>query len=211
MDILEALFRIHAYHYTRPDRSIDHSGQGLMKISLLPTNLERCAFTIEPASLIVAFDSTFSRKPWVDTIRADPLNVHRLVPLAYLLITHSVEHLELCLTNDMDQLDRKALLVSWLSYTREEIGKLDLGYPSPDTAAKSLAAYISGVVREWPLLPMPVMEEIELPVITVRASTEGQLSGSTTQSYDVAPSSTFHPAFKRPRVSWHALLLLVSY
>ena len=208
MDILEAIFRTHGYRYSRPDLRIDYQGSGPMKITLLPSNNDPRDFNIEPASLVVAFDSTFVNEPWVNTLRKDSMNPQRLVPMAHLVVTHSIEHQQLCLTKDMDRSDRNAVLVSWLSYTREDIGKLGSGYPSPDIAAKSLAEFVAGMTREWPLLPMPTMEQIELPVMD---ATEGQVSGSTTQSYDMVSSSVLQPASKRPLVSWHILLDLVNY
>ncbi|KAG0646630.1 Histone deacetylase complex 1 subunit 3, partial [Hyphodiscus hymeniophilus] len=198
MDILETVFRTNNYHYTVPTRSFSHRGQGLMGISLFPTDLGPRTFNIGPASLVIAFDSTFQRTPWVETLRTDPTDAHRIVPLAYLVITHSIEHLELCLTKNMDQLERTGVLVSWLSQTREVVGKLDVDGSSPDTAAKSLAGFIaSGGTGEWPLPTMPIVEEIELPVVSARDSNIAQLSGSTTQSYDLG-ASALQSTFKRP-------------
>lgn len=202
MDILEAVFRMHRYRYIRPDRSSNQSGQGLMKISLLPTNVDPRKFGVEPAALVIAFDSTFVYEPYVESLRADHVNTQRLAPLAYLVITHSIEHLELCIKKNINQLDRKAILVNSLSHTRQEVGKLDSDYPSPDAAAKALADFIvEGARGDWPLLPMPVIEGIEIPDTIVEDSNEAQLSGSTTQPYDASSSNVLQPTFKRPLVS----------
>jgi hypothetical protein len=204
MDILEALFRTNGYRYSRPDRPPNPAGQGLLRISLLPTNVSQHNFDVEPASLVIAFDSTFVKEPYVESLRADRLNVNRLIPLVHLVITHSIEHLELCIKKNMNQLDRKAILVNSLSHIRQEVGKLDSDYPSPDTAAKAVADFVvEGAIGEWPLLPMPDIEGIEpIPDITAEEhSNEAQLSGSTTQSYDISSPTVLQPAFKRPLVS----------
>lgn len=204
MDILEALFRTNSYRYSRPDRPSNQAGQGLLRISLLPTDVSQRNVSVEPASLVIAFDSTFVKEQYVESLRADPMNVNRLVPRVHLVITHSIEHLELCIRKTMDQLDRKAILVNSLSQTRGEIGKLDSDYLSPDAAAKAVADFVvDGAMGEWPLLEMPGIEGIE-PIPDTAAeedSNEAQFSGSTTQSYDMSSSAALQSAFKRPLVS----------
>jgi hypothetical protein len=207
MDILEALFRTHGYIYTRPDRPSSQSGQGPLKISLLPTDAGERDFGLEPASMAIVFDSTFVKGPYVESLRTDPVNANRLVPRVHLVITHSIEHLELCIEKNINQLDRKAILVNSLSHVREEIGKLDSDFHSPDLAAKAVADFlVDGASGEWPLLPMPYIEGIErVPETPAEPySSEAQTSGSTTRSYE----TPLQPAFKRPLVSHSKLFTL---
>jgi hypothetical protein len=197
-DILESVFRVHDYCYRRPDRSQFQRGQGRMKISLLPTNInprDLRDYGVGPAALVIAFDSTFVNGPQVDSLRMDPLNPQRLAPLAHLVITHSIEHLDLCIKKDMNELDRKQILVNALSLLRQDVGILNPNYPSPDAAAKALSDFIARGAREWPLFPMPDIEDVPVTI-----AEEAQRSGSTTQSYD-ASSNVFKPTFKRPLVS----------
>lgn len=208
MDILEALFRTHNYIYTRPDRPSTQSGQGLLKISLLPTDAGERNFGLLPASMVVVFDSTFVRGSYTESLRTNPADVNRLAPQVHLIITHSIEHLELCVRRNLNQLDRKAILVNSLSHVREEIGKLDGDYLSPEPAAKAVADFlVEGASGEWPLLPMPYIDGIasvpETP--TEPNASEAQPSGSTTQSHDMSSSALLQPAFKRPLVS-HSIL-----
>ena len=206
MDILEALLRAHGYVYTRPDRPSSQSGQGPLKISLLPTDVGERNYGLEPASMVIAFDSTFVKGPYVESLRTDPRNTNRLVPRVHLVVTHSIEHLELCIKKNISQLDRKAIFVNALSHLREEIGKLDSDFLSPEAAAKAVADFlVDGASGEWPLPPMPYIEGLDsVPETPAEpSSSEAQSSGSTTQSYDMLSSAAAQPAFKRPLVSFY--------
>ena len=206
MDILETIFRTNSYSYSRPERDSNQAGQGPLRVSLLSTDVgAQTALGVGQASLVIAFDSTFVNRPFVDSLRANHANVNRLAPLLHLVITHSVEHLGLCIKKNMSLLDRMALLVSSISHTREDMGKLPSEYLTPDAAAKAIAGFIvDGAVGEWPLLPMPDIEGIEpMPEIIVEEESDvPHVSGSTTQSYDFSNSAGLQPAFKRPLVSY---------
>ena len=202
MDILESVFRIHRYCYSRPDRSSSQAGHGNMKIMLLPTNVNAFDlrhFQIEPAALVIAFDSTFVNEPHLESLRIDPRNPQRVAPLVHLVITHSIEHLDLCIKNNMNPLVRKQILVNALSLLRHEVGILNSEHPSPDAAAKALSAFVGeGAVGDWPLPPISDIEGIQVRDTPVE---EAQFSGSTTQSYNSSSSNILQPTFKRPLVS----------
>jgi hypothetical protein len=202
MDILEALFRTNRHRYNRPDRPPNQSGRGLLRISLLPSDI--VDNRIEPASLVIAFDSTFVNEPAVESLRTDPRNANRLAPRVHLVITRSIEHLELCINKSMNPLDRKAILVNSLSYTRENVGILATDYPPPDVAAKAVADFVvEGASGEWPIPPMPDIEGIgPIPETTAEENlNDVLLSRSTMQSYDMSSSTAPQLMFKRPLVS----------
>ena len=210
IDILEALLRTHDYVYTRPDRYFSHSEQSRFKISLLPTDAVDRDYNLQPASIVVVFDTTFTPSPYLELLRKDPSKLDHIAPQIHLVVTHSIEHLELCFPKSIVNLDRKVLLVTSLSHVRADMGKLegddDL---SPLAAAKATAQFVAdGASSQWPVPPMPIIDGID-PVSETPGdsnSSEGQPSGSTTQSHDFSsapPLSTF----KRPLVSKVSYLL----
>jgi hypothetical protein len=200
MDIVEAVFKRHGYSYNRPDCASNQTGSGLLKISLLPTNVDLHNFGLEPASLVIAFDSTFVNGASVESLRADTLNANGLAPMIHLLITHSIEHVEMCVKKSMDPLERMAILVSSLSHTREDVGKLTAECLPPEAAAKAIADFVTGgATGEWPLVQMPVIEGFEVRETFMEEPNE-RPSESATQSYDATSSNALQTSFKRPLV-----------
>jgi hypothetical protein len=208
LDILEAVLRKEGCIYTRPDRP-DHTGnaatQGLMKTTLLPSNFHARNLEIEPASIVIAFDSTFDKEQYPKKLRDDPLRPGTLAPLIYLTVIRSVEHFELCFDKRMDQLDRRAALVSCVLQSRHEVGVLPTGYYSPPAAGVDAGIFAStdpATDRSWPLRPMPDVEGIEFE----RDSSEdvepgeAQPSASVAESYNIPSAQLLQSAFKRSLV-----------
>jgi hypothetical protein len=159
LEILESLFQWHELEYSRADRPGWPGNNPGIKITLLPTGGEK--YNVEPASLVIAFDSTSESVSYLKDVRADSANPNKLAPLFYLVITHSVEHLEMCFPKNLEHIQRQIKLVLSLSQIMDNVGKLKEGYPDPPEAAKSVAAFVNGTTDIWPIPYMPAIEGIE--------------------------------------------------
>jgi len=159
LEILESLFQWHELVYSRADRPGWSGNNPGMKVTLLPTGGEN--YIVEPASLVIAFDSTSKSVSYLKDVRADSANPNKLAPLLSLVITHSVEHLEMCFPKNLEHIQRQIKLVLSLSQIMDNVGKLKEGYPDPPEAAKSVAAFVNGTTDIWPIPHMPAIEGIE--------------------------------------------------
>lgn len=208
LPILEALFRWQQYNYNRPDISgiPGKSEKDLMQITLLPTWIDVRDCIVAPASVVVAFDSSFSASQGGDdyyqTLPVDPKYPDKRAPLLWLVTTNSIEHLEQCIPTTLESSERKARLVQYVAQTRKLVGRLDTSiYPDSAQAARGAAEYVLDDSREveWPLMPMP---DIDIAV-------PGH--GANSRQSDSLTQSLFSPkaqsGFKRPSVSRSSLLL----
>ncbi|KAJ8070836.1 hypothetical protein OCU04_001198 [Sclerotinia nivalis] len=171
LPILEALFRWQQYNYSRPDipGNPGKSEKDLMQITLLPTWIDVRDCIVAPASVVVAFDSSFSASQggdeYSEILPFDPRNPDKRAPLLWLVITNSIEHVELCVPTTLESSERKDRLVQYVAQTRKFVGRLDTGiYPEPQQAARGAAEYVldDSVEAEWPIMPMPNID-ISLP------------------------------------------------
>ncbi|KAF7868491.1 hypothetical protein EAF04_005022 [Stromatinia cepivora] len=164
LPILEALFRWQQYNYSRPDipGNPGKSEKDLMQITLLPTWIDVRDCIVAPASVVVAFDSSFLASQggdeYSEILPFDPRNPDKRAPLLWLVVTNSIEHLELCIPTTLESSERKDRLVQYVAQTRKFIGRLDTSiYPEPQQAARAAAEYVldDSVEAEWPIMPMP--------------------------------------------------------
>lgn len=191
-EILEALLVRHEFSRTDGAANIyfDSRMDGQLQITVieLGSNLQD-ELKWGPASLVVVFSST-SELSQFSALREHPGNA--LAPLVSLVVTHSIEHLNLCIDKTITSNDRYLLLVDYLSQIQDEVGKLGPEYPSPPEAAKALATFITDddPFDQWPLPDMPLIKvnEAEMrvePHLALQVDSI-QPSGSTTQSYDTS-------------------------
>ncbi|APA06148.1 hypothetical protein sscle_01g009180 [Sclerotinia sclerotiorum 1980 UF-70] len=171
LPILESLFRWQQYNYSRPDipGNPGKSEKDLMEITLLPTWIDVRDCIVSPASVVVAFDSSFSASQggdeYSEILPFDPRNPDKRAPLLWLVITNSIEHVELCIPATLESSERKDRLVQYVAQTRKFIGRLDTSiYPEPQQAARGAAEYVldDSIEAEWPIMPMPNID-ISLP------------------------------------------------
>ena len=205
LEILEALLRWHEYSYDRPDRPdfVSHNGRGPLKITLLPTGLGERQFSITPASIVIAFDRSFQGEKYANDLRVDPVDPKKLAPLISLIVTQSIEHLQLCFDKPIHRVYRLMKLVNCLKDIDDGVGVLSHEYLPPPEAARAVVAFAVGGTADglWPLLPMPEIDGISLALDTELESKQTQLSGSTTQSYNTSsPAPTLQSGFKRQLV-----------
>ena len=212
ISILEALFRFHGFRYNRPDRLESFSEtEGTMEVTLVTTDYVDTSNGFVPASLVIAFDSTFDQLKCPEILR---YNSTMMAPTVHLVVAYSVEHLEMCLDKNLVSLDRATVLVNCLLRVRKEsiLGILSTEYPVPEEAGRAIAAFTvaKDPERLWPLLPMPEIDGIELgiestPQPDIKSVESISGSGNTTS---LAP--TVQAGFKRPLVSGMHLLLSTS-
>ncbi|EDN96467.1 hypothetical protein SS1G_01393 [Sclerotinia sclerotiorum 1980 UF-70] len=96
---------------------------------------------------------------------AQARNPDKRAPLLWLVITNSIEHVELCIPATLESSERKDRLVQYVAQTRKFIGRLDTSiYPEPQQAARGAAEYVldDSIEAEWPIMPMPNID-ISLP------------------------------------------------
>lgn len=162
-EILEALLIRHEFSSTdgAANHYFDSRMDGSLQITLieLGSNLQN-EQKWGPASLVVVFSSS-SELNELSALRENPGKP--LAPVVSLVVTHSIEHLNLCIDKGIPSNDRYLLLVDYLSQIQEEVGKLGPEYPSPPEAAKALATFIvdNDPLEQWPLAHMPLIEVIE--------------------------------------------------
>jgi hypothetical protein len=213
LEILEAVLRRYKFLYQRADRLGFHgdASSGPMRITLIPTGDQ--SFPVQPASVVIAFDSTSVPESYLRELRTNPTIPGGLAPLLSLVITGSVEHLQKCFEENIEPIQRKIRLVSCLSQIGGEVGKLAENYHTPQSAAKAVADYlVNGAVEgSWPLFSMPDIDGLDLQFPSQDESRAAQPSGSTTQSYHTSSSAPQVPqqsTMKRLLVSIVNLSLL---
>lgn len=216
LPILEALFRSQQYSYNRPDVAVDDlsgdlrkPGNDSLKVTLLPTWIEIRDCNVAPASVVVAFDSSFSVSQggdeYAQILPINPKNPDKRAPLLWLVTTNSAEHIELCIPTDLESSERKDRLIQYVALTRKVVGILDFdSYPDPQEAARRAAEYIldDSMEAEWPLNPMPDIE-----ILSFVNGASHHRSSSLTQSLFTPVEPKPQIRFKRPSVSGFSLSL----
>lgn len=211
MQIMEAILRYRNLQYTRVDlpKPAPH-GESPLKISLIPTDYNLTNVAVLPASLVIAFDSSFDQQRPLGALRAS--NLQNLAPLIHLTVCFSVEHLELCIDRDQNEMDR---LVSFLIYTKqleERAGVLPEHYVGPDEAGQAVAKFLlADANRLWPLRPLPYIEELDFEIESSQKVMDStHRSGSTTQSQNISSRATSpRVGSKRYLVSFYLLTIIM--
>ncbi|KAB8303331.1 hypothetical protein EYC80_004764 [Monilinia laxa] len=172
----------------------------LMQVTLLPTWIDVRDCIVAPASVVVAFDSSFSESQGGDEyyqiMPFDPRNPDKRAPLLWLVTANSVEHVELCIPTTLESSERKDRLVQYVTQTRKVVGLLDTNtYPDPQQAARRAAEYVmdDSLEAEWPINPMP---DIEIASFDNRAN--NRLTNSMAQSLFSPIEPTGQSGYKRP-------------
>ena len=213
VDILETILKKERCTYNRPDRPdiapcvAEH---GAMRISLFPSDFYKSnvKIEIEPASIIIAFDSTFEKERYPRILREGLLQDGSLAPLVHLTILRSIEHFELCFDKRMDPADRRRALLSCVLHSRREVGILPPGYHNPPAAATEVGMFATGMPtdRRWPLPSMPDLDGFEFYLDNAEdAKRDTQRSeplpgqAQPSESY-ISSAQLLQPTFKRSLV-----------
>jgi len=175
-EILEALLNYHGFEREDPrdPRHYHDASGGPLKVSLLERGITEQSIAAmgavegQPTPVVVSFDSpseyNFRGRPDLSL----PPGINTPVSLISLVVTHSIEHLELCIDKQGTPLERKQLLVDCLSQLQEEVGKLGSDYPAPPEAAAAIAGFLVNTdfmtnltETSWPIPTMPEITGIE--------------------------------------------------
>ena len=206
MQIMESILRYKDFRFKRLDQPGSFNpGTSSLEISLVPTDFDMAKVTVPSADLVIAFDSSFDRQSPLGTLR--PSDSVMSVPLLYLTVSYSAEHLELCIEKNLKDMDRLISLLILAKQLEEKAGILPLDYLGPDEAGKAVAKYLlAGGKQPWPLLPIPFIEElVDFDFESSQEEMEvgaQDLSDSTTQTHNTSSrSESPRHGSKRPFVS----------
>ncbi|KAH6664409.1 hypothetical protein B0J14DRAFT_245299 [Halenospora varia] len=184
-EILEAMLLHYGFeeYPDRPSTYRDASG-GPLKFSLLSPHGMVGDGVVDAASVVIAFDSSPSES-YLKSLRSDSSSPNYEAPLISLVVTHSVEHLNLCLEKDITTSEKRLRLVDWASQIMDEVGKLGHDHPEPPEAAAIVASWINDTKSTWPVPPLDDIHGIEFDSPSQPQLTMDSLN-ATTQSYDMS-------------------------
>lgn len=191
---LESLLIYHAIEYSRADIE-RRTSTGRFRVTLCSTGAQQ--YTVDPASIVIAFDPSHRELPFIDQLRVHPSFPDILVPLVSLVVTNSVEHIERCFDTNIEAPGRLIKIASCMRQLMGRVGTFDEdGYDDPPSAANKIANYLSNDPREssWPLLPMPDIHGLDLSLLSSQNFLEEQ------PSYNAAATANLHSGAKRSLV-----------
>ncbi|KID84282.1 Chromo domain-like protein [Metarhizium guizhouense ARSEF 977] len=82
-------------------------------------------------------------------------------PMVLILVTtHSIEHIDLYISDDLTPLERKNALMSGIVRSRHLVSDPDRGYSEPHEIASLFLDYLNGQTEEITWKPIPVPEEV---------------------------------------------------
>jgi hypothetical protein len=201
-EIIQALLFWHRFERQEDGYTLADKSNNSLRVSLLPSVEVYTDVDLEGASMIIAFSPTHA--PSYSSLRVNKAG--RKVHFVSLIITHSIEHLNLCFGQEIRGTEMTWALVTSISQIQDKVGKAAAeDYPPPPEAALMVARLISsGIDDTWPVPQVPVIQGIELDILSNLADStfEVQPSGSTTQSSDILFSQQ-SPLAKRQLVRFH--------
>lgn len=199
LDIIETFLKGRRMLYNRPDvlsSSDPSTAKGPMQVSLIATGEEGATTVPRGADVVIAFDSSFSaRDPQVKTLRAHMVNAGQMSPVVHLIVYSSAEHINHCLANPLNGLDRLKALVRCVTETRREVGVLLPDEAGPAAAAEEVAAFIEagGMEGHWTLPSIRGIEGVQV----IETSQDPESSTQSGTQHDIAASPAL---LKRPLV-----------
>ena len=192
LDIIETFLRGKHVGFDRPDilaRSDPKETKGRLHISIIASGEEESSALPKLADLVIAFDGSFNAKEaQVLALRSHMLNVGQLSPVVHLLIYSSAEHIRMCLPESIAGIERLKLLVSCVTFAREQVGELQPEESTVDACAEEVSIFVESKLNadHWTL---PAIKPIEIDGIAWDSS---QDMVSTTQlepqSFDLEPT-----------------------
>lgn len=161
IDILETFLRGIRVSYHRPGATTSghqSESQGNLKVSLLASGT---AMATEPADLVIAMDN--SVKYTSEQIRNLRQVGNKWAPVVTLIVPHSVEHIERCLSPTLSDRARTRALVAGIQQFRNEAGRAQDGQDVLKDTASLLAQYLTHAEMhlEWPLPALANLEDLD--------------------------------------------------
>ena len=192
LDIVETFLNGNQVTYNRPDTyasSEPGTTKGHIEVSLIASGNEGSSALPRAADLIIALDESFNAEDTqVAKLRNHLTNVAQLAPVVHLVVNKSVEHIEKCISNTLDPVERIRKIVSCLTQVSHEVGHLQAVELSSSAAAEEVAAIVKegSLEHHWECFPkMAPIERIlsieyseELQTPTDKTRPDGRLVAS---------------------------------
>ena len=163
MDLIEIFLKGLSAAYNRPDTMSSNSGSSgdNLRFSLITSKEGESTELLPAANLVIAFDSTFdATNSQVQEVRNHLLNVGQLAPVVHLMIYSSPEHISRCLPALSSDLERLRIMISCITFTREEFGSILPEENIPEANAEEVAEFIkAGAGSPWMI---PSIRPIEI-------------------------------------------------
>ncbi|KAJ5104650.1 hypothetical protein NUU61_001997 [Penicillium alfredii] len=172
--VLERYLQGKGFSYTRPREEMGSTlevslAKGSLSFGIHSNDSVRELF--KPPSAIFALDTSFNPKsPSVQHIRTTYARNGGLLPVIWLLIANTSEHIERCLP-DIPEPDRLRLLVRYTARLHEDVGDLQDDALGVHENAEEILGYLSDSFASWPLPPIE-----PLPFVSIE---ESDSSGSS--------------------------------
>lgn len=166
-DILETFLKGTHTKYNRPatvSRSEPSIARGRLDVTLIESGEEGASALPKPANLIVAFDSSFNAQDvQVGILRGHLVNVGQLSPVIHLLVYKSAEHIERCIPESMDSIERLRRIVSCMIQTRHDVGNLLPDEAGTAAVAEEVAAFVEagGQETNWTFPSIRAIDDVE--------------------------------------------------
>ena len=160
LNIVENFLRGHDVSCMRADTQTrsDSSADSNVHVTLYPTGPQGARMIVGRVQAVIGLDSTFDvNEKHVATMRSHVSQIDELVPAIHLIVTNTAEHIERCLTDDLDPTLRLQLLVCCIARARHDVGRLPTGCPNPIDAAELIAQHLGHLdcpMARWPLPPL---------------------------------------------------------
>ncbi|POR39584.1 Uncharacterized protein TPAR_00222, partial [Tolypocladium paradoxum] len=120
--------------------------------------------------VVVGFDYLFSRSPVSKSLSSETPETKR--PLVLILVTtHSIEHIDLHVPEELGPLERKNALLSGIVRARKLMSDPDRGYPEPYQLANIFVEFLNGEIDTVIWEPVAVPDE----VLDIYVSSQSQL------------------------------------
>lgn len=190
LDVLSSMLEAQKISYVRPDSGKEAYFDGELRVTLLPTGFADGQYVVSPVDAVIAFDSSFfTGEVYTTILRSHPVDPNLVAPLIALVTDQSVEHLELCLSKNMDPIERKAYLCSF-AMQQGAVGMYT--EPRPEEAAPLVADFLlrwkeleSMDGPKWPLAQKLDVSGLEIP-----SSFLQEKSGASTQPLSLITSKS---------------------
>lgn len=188
LDILETFLRGRHVRYNRPDtvsRSDKAVAKGRLSVTLLASGQDGASYLPRPATLVIAFDGTFNAQdPQVKLLRNHLVNVDQLHPVIHLLVYGSAEHIDRCIPQSMESVERLRKVVRCMTETRYKVGQLLPDELGASIAAEEVAVFLEAgaMEKDWTfpaIRPIDGLETSDLPHEPTNESENNSLPTTT--------------------------------
>ncbi|KAL6889650.1 hypothetical protein HDV57DRAFT_508014 [Trichoderma longibrachiatum] len=138
---------------------VDPSGSDTRIVLALPTEF------VDPRKfdVVIGYDHSFRHSSIAQGLSAHSSSSRHPLVLQ-LVTTHSIEHIDLHLPEDLTLLERKSVLISAIVRARDLVERPDPNHPEPHEIAAQIVEYLSSDEEPFLWEPIPVPENIlDLP------------------------------------------------